>query len=1751
VELNQLTQQSKSEMDVDAPYSFLEWRQRNAGYTENSYSQYVADWFVAHQHKPIAKKLLTRQKYLYMLDQLQVFFTDEEQQNWYSKINTADEKELLLGIPFFAKKLKNITLYYLKLRKKLKNTKVKYNLIGSKEGLESEIRQRLMEVFTDLNVELVPSLYNSVPSLTSISQTLNVELEELYDDTVYFDRSPTAPLSSYIDILHEPTAELFRTKGLTLSSDSWVFNALGVPDYKDIDTYVATLTGIIFETTDAALYESFIQKFLGEHRLQTTFNSASSILTEYNITLLSGNNYGYFPNGIVDPTIKIDYVLDTIPLSSHVPLFGTASTIIEGADTLFVKVGNKVKGAWLRYRQFDDHQKTLEAHIKPNSVTSFIFPYPGYGLSAEDIEWTGNSLSATYEYDFLSEDYKQSVSNEYWNQVLPEDTIVPLLINNTTLAEKGSVPSKNPNHADQILITNTKPVDVFFSPGVGEIGTWLYKFDKTSIAVTNSLHDTSVTVWPYENILQAEDFPIKFQGYNFENICEPILLQNLNVPFAVAGDTIDNSEKIYKLSRYNDSIANALECCWLSGNTNTNGTNAWISQRGFSGLFSPNTPARFIWTGADNTPLSSVFRFVYHSNDCLFKTEPTTTDPNSCSCKQVYYSPYGHPGETFNKYNSRADYVVVDSTSALDVFDLGSWADSKNESWTTSSEFAWFNTNVKQSWGDGQWVCNNKSIKPFTLKTGKSYVYNRTDSRDGTTYPPYSVNFKLALPSIPNVEWIQAKKTEDQNWVSVDKKAQMQLNPGDFIKWQRKNTTVSYLMSAYDVENTTKNLSSIWATYDSIVVGESLMGSTNVSVPFALELTSNTLNNTQLPTISAGKYLTFTDINKVYWWKFTNTSNPSSTPFYIYESQIASFTPSVTGTYHVALSASFNTNTYITSGGDIIFETKDKYFDHTVIPPIYAIPKYSKAIKPVKFETPTGGFIIEQNLTGWNYNTKSYDYVSPGAKPFWATLHTTKDNNTKNKSVYSWGYNNTFIDGYIPDALPNLSEIQLQYGNIINYKKQGSSFTWHQPISFREFIDTTEWCQITSTEVSYEALSGLYATGFDQNPTATATYSPTNILLSNVIDGHPVEMFYNSMSNHVWALSVAVPTNISNSQINIELLNINPWNVFSNRFYPTIATVPTTSTLYSKKQVGGYFTPERLGASQYINKTFTPVPSAANFNFNTITEDTDIHIGGRGLTKQSQPTVYKWDEDNRWLKEPPTTNKLTGAVKKTLSKTLQSFIPYQASTNQKQAGVNDINDRTSPWGGTNKNEWTDFVHKPISFSGTYNVAAWSEFQISKEHGKQLDQWSQDIYGNQYGLFKSSLSSTYGDVWVRKNNQLISHSSLSLSSIFVPIKDVSVAAYKNLTENGVINIDSFADTLMFQTSGALIFAKIRYDYSTDEITSSLDDIKYISLVNTLSGQNSTITPNQTWYFPETNKIVCSLTTLSSSRIFPEIYELNTKSNELIKQFPNDTSEQTSVNQALSSLTVNQIDTGLLTYNKNLHQFLLTIPGKLVDGKLFIVDIIVDKRQYYTTNNIDIYKKIESISAPYIIDYSLPITTFVGTTFTKAITSTEPLSNILLQTQYSSISAFVLNDHQAVITGTIPLTGFYQIGYSVSNSAGANYFTLLVNSIPLPPTPTPTATPTPTPTPTATPRPTPVPIRVSLVNNVCTGGQYAENVTWFGGDDLCSATKISSDHFAGYLVGQHLYASDGHVHRYGQLQFEDGIKYLVFTDICHTC
>jgi hypothetical protein len=289
--------------DINAPYSFKDWynahKSITAGQEYNLYNNYLVDWFKNKSVLPNSTTLIVQLNYLALLKQLQLFFSKEEAENWYNNVDVTDEKELLLAIPYFAKKLKEISLYYLQLRKTIKDTRLNYKQIGTNFGITQQIQNYILNNYTQKSnslISLPSSLWNNVPALSSINDTINIQIEELYDTHNYFDQTSTVPVSTYYDLNNTDLQKFLTTKNLALTSTSWIYN-LGVYSLSaDPLTQIAILSADpafreILQNNILTLNNQLAETYIGQNKY-TSSQSADAKLAQdfYSIELQQGNN---------------------------------------------------------------------------------------------------------------------------------------------------------------------------------------------------------------------------------------------------------------------------------------------------------------------------------------------------------------------------------------------------------------------------------------------------------------------------------------------------------------------------------------------------------------------------------------------------------------------------------------------------------------------------------------------------------------------------------------------------------------------------------------------------------------------------------------------------------------------------------------------------------------------------------------------------------------------------------------------------------------------------------------------------------------------------------------------------------------------------------------------------------------------------------------------------------------------------------------------------------------------------------------------------------------------------------------------------------------------------------------------------------------------------------------------------------------------------------------------------------------------
>ena len=1565
--------------DGASPLSYLEWVQNKPSIVEKDetyhYNQYLINWFNTHSKSAISPSFLLRQKYLYLLQQLQLFFTEEEKNNWYNKINFADQSELLQAIPYFAKKLRDICLYYLKLRKKLKYTKLKYNTVGTFASIEQEIKSYFLENLVNTNAEIPESMRGLLPSVADLQQNLTITIEPIYDKQAYHDLDPST-VDERFNLLDEATAAFFSTKGISLSSLDWAVGELSFSALSSIDLFVESLTGAFLEQSDEALYASFIEKYIGESKSRLT-SSSTTQTNNSSVSIKIGNNVFYYPTGMLFPT---EIKTNTTYLSSLVLEGATAGSTPFDSDIIFAETGKGIKSAWLHNRTYDSSSKTVEAVLNKEDITSFIFPYPGYGLSAANVNWTGPFFKTSPSYIFLSQAIKEAISTEYWSMT-SLDSCEEIALNDTTLISAGSTPNENPQLSDQLSILKDKQVID---------SAWLYKFTTTALPIEKN--KTTKILWPY-TLLTNENQVLPLSSY--EEACDSLPLSSLDITHMVAGSSIDLADQIYFLPLKNSTIDFATEGAWLSGAPEIINNVAVVNQPSLQFSAEAGSYVRFVWLGESGASINDVFKSIPHSSDCSYNPTKNPYDWSSCKCKQVFLSPLGHPGTQFNEYGGVADSIIEDYGTSVLSFNPNALQN--------TYKFAWFKTDLHPGWTNGKWI-SNKSLTnaPFTLTRGKTYVYRRASLPfSNIKSPSYNCLHSYGSINPAKFKWIRAT-IDSREWKSTNAPSFASINPGSTIAFKRNQYTTSHLVSSTTVQTQSKNINSIWSSYDYMPINSSTatypynyQSTSYVSWPIVVQSPIGS-TDPQYPSVSFGTQTN--QISSIRYWVIKNLNTGDVQQ--ISGTSTLTFTPTQTGVY--ALTAVGNVARL---NGEAITISSPYVF--TNIPYITAVGIYTQEPTYIPIKTDASGFVLEQPLSGWDYTTNTQARGSAGAKPYWAVLYADKNIHTNYKTVQQWGYPNTFVGEFLPYKQPLLSPIVLKFGDIIEYSRKGPAITWIQPFTFKKYVGTPQWCNLSTTILSSSNLSAIFET--EKRPQYVVNYdaSPTDIVLSNYVDGAPLKIYYNALNTFTWEISSIIETN-STASSSVAYNSLSPWNNLTNRFFATVATIPSLEKTYTQKDVGGYFLPQNTGASQFINKEFTIISPLLSTD--SIDGDFTVHIGGRGLTTTNQPTLYSWAEQNNWLKTSSTAGELAGTPQKLLTQTLQTFIPYQSNDQNESLGPITPISRLTPWGGIESSVWSDTNNIQQSFTGVYNVSAWADTQILKNTSMEMISWSSDVFGNQYCLFKES-GAEAGSIWIRQNNQSVVRASAVLSGTEINFDDV-------------IQFECFYNTLMIQTRGTFAFASLVYDYENASL--QFGSITY---------KPSSDMFNDFWFNEIEKKVVVLCTEPQDNNTFiPTFYSYDLNDELLEKIYPTNLLEKNKIAAALEDIQYDSLQSGKITYDSSTNTFLITFFGLTTQNKAVLCNIEAKLTGDFAVKKIVLFKdEEESVNTPPVFT-QLPIYNFTrNTDFEVQAQTTNGSATYSLLT--TTIPVTITSSGK--IQGKIQIPGTYHINFKASNEIGSSY------------------------------------------------------------------------------------------------------------------
>lgn len=771
------------------PLNYNEWLTRNTGIipdqSQKQYQKYLNAWYDNQKSKNdlTINSEKIKQDYIGLLKKLQIVFKDDAEFERVANIDFDSNTDIKLAIPFFARKLKEIALYYVNQRERLKKSKLKNNLIGSFNALDKILYEHILSSFTRKNENVnIPTnlLYSAIPSLSSVSQDFQIEIEELYDLTNYFESTEKPDeLGKY---------DLFSTNTLLFVLQDFIDEVYQANNFLDVP-----LSGLAnpllycspCETEDSIAIEyvsKLNSKYLGNNIYSLTGGYWDWNIRDINFNFQTGDNFFYWfsgeyireqPDGLFLGNKINDIVWDN----------ATGSSNISASDVVFVMVGNLLnEGAWLQKANEIVIDDTMKATMVDGKT--FKFPYPGFGRIVNADDWTGKTITDTEKNDpgfFPSEtvtnDSINRAQNRYWAAHDSVSAVQAILLNDTNLNTKGFA-SVNFPQADKIIVRNTPNLDFVHDTNPNEIYNgilevaWLFNFKKTELPIaigTNSIY------YPLQTFNNVSELSFRYESG------DPIALSDIPVEKsfsgAVAGATINDADLLIKL---NSVCGPEVEVAWLKGyplsafspsdtdrcNCVADTANFYTGVRFSTGVTQPGLSFKcdsgkfnkFIWTGP-NTNINDVKGFTgfRHDASCeYFKTEKFESilelnflkEANKgnyekwkkCNCRAVNHSPLGHKGSSMLSYKYPTDFIIKDTDQMSDI-DIDTWIGTDGKKYTESNDSVWFKIDdLKEpdvGWGKGEWVNDNSAA--FILETGKTYYYYRSDLNRCNFELPYFV----------------------------------------------------------------------------------------------------------------------------------------------------------------------------------------------------------------------------------------------------------------------------------------------------------------------------------------------------------------------------------------------------------------------------------------------------------------------------------------------------------------------------------------------------------------------------------------------------------------------------------------------------------------------------------------------------------------------------------------------------------------------------------------------------------------------------------------------------------------------------------------------------------------------------------------------------------------------------------------------------------------------------------------------------
>ena len=405
--------------NTSSPVSFLSWLENNvkvsADFNENykQYQIYIKDWLRINNGKKQADKSFFNSLYVDLLREISLNFLTEEERRFIVNFNYNEPNNLDIVIPFFIEKLKSICLFYSNKREKLKEKITLAPFRGTNFSIQRATKNIILDnIENNLAIKLTEGLV-SFPSLSSITKNIDILVEEIYDDTDYFNKKPS-PLSANFGNI-DLNYKLYK-------------------DFKQaiidaINQYPMFLKSLEEEFTINSAFSGSELNFLKERDFLNYFNNLSAGELRQNVLKLLFPKYAsssFYFLSVGDTITNLTSGL----LFSTAPLTGSKISNLTNVDYSTIATVQNLDSLYTAYEagkffipsntgvlKYNTFKKTYEINytkLLPNSV--FVFPDPNIVeqegdsplIFKVDVSWNKQNLSTGFKFgEVISQSYLQ------------------------------------------------------------------------------------------------------------------------------------------------------------------------------------------------------------------------------------------------------------------------------------------------------------------------------------------------------------------------------------------------------------------------------------------------------------------------------------------------------------------------------------------------------------------------------------------------------------------------------------------------------------------------------------------------------------------------------------------------------------------------------------------------------------------------------------------------------------------------------------------------------------------------------------------------------------------------------------------------------------------------------------------------------------------------------------------------------------------------------------------------------------------------------------------------------------------------------------------------------------------------------------------------------------------------------------------------------------------------------------------------